>query len=324
MSYRYRNNSTDFSRTKVTFGELAYEHNILTKMINSLIKHAGVDPEWIQESRKKAKASHENLMRYNMTIIEQKAALQDDLDEYTYGDTKVKSGYSKVNKQLGALIYNAMVRQERILLLQEKYLNLDEVQMEADKGGLKASSLFSNINTAHSYYGGGGVMISGKKDADPMDVDYTEEVEDEMTYCTTTQKRVSTGKKRVKNWTIKYNVDQNWMDDVYENKIQYTDIGGKQCLVTQAKEVEEHELKDQGIKLYDCTVIYTKIPVSDNHWRIPAGQPRTWFNVEKRHVAVQSLPSGGVQQASGKDASWAIRTMKMRMKSTMMKQMGLK
>ena len=317
--YRYGRSANNFEVTEnVTYEGLASQHKALSKMINNLIHHSNLDQDTVKAMRAEAKKNPAELIKHNKTLIQQKAALLSRVDTYGFSNqaTTTNYVYEEIKTSLTNLIYSAMIRQECILVVQKDYLELDEIQVSADKSAIKADEFWWNIKTDIGYQNK--IILRGKKDADPLTYDYEEELEDRKCY--------STGKmqKQIRESTLTYHINQDWYDNVYKKGIARSDIGGKAVLVTSAKEIEEHELKDQSVKLFDCTTIYTKLPVGTNTWRMPSGSSKKHFFIEPRHIAVQTLPSGETVQASGKDKSWAIRTMKMRMKASMLKQMGVK
>lgn len=323
MYYRRHGYSAVPVDTNVTYEDLAKQHKGLSKLINNLIYHSGLNAEWVAHTRSLAKEECRDRTSKLRTAIEKKCSLLQPVQpSYSLKQTgdEINVTYNPIIKPIMDSIFCAMVRQECILEVQKNFLNIDNVQAEADQGAIAASRAWASVQTDIGYYNQ--VTFSGVKGADPMNVTYTEELEDNKYYDYNTRKYITKGKK-VKKSESMIGINENWIEDVQKKGLQYTDIGGKNCLVTSAKEVEEHELKDQNVKLYDCTVCYTLRPLSANSWQSQAGEPAKWFHVEKRHVAVQKLPSGSTEQASGKDKSWAIRTMKARMKRTMMKQMGL-
>lgn len=118
-------------------------------------------------------------------------------------------------------------------------------------------------------------------------------------------------------------VDGSYIDVIKANNIDVVDIGGKACLTMKAEEITEHELVEDGVKLFKAKVMYTKVARGVNTWRLLPGEAREIINVEDKYIAVQSLDSSPDIIATGKDQSWAIRTMRGRMKKKMMKIMGL-
>ena len=320
--YRYVNEDLSSPRMNATYEDLAAEHKTLSGLINNLLRHSGLSSEFVSHAREKAKECCKDSVNRITTAIQRKAVLQRDVNEHYYtnkGTTVTNPAFENITAHLCNLIYNAMVRQENILEVQANYLDLDEDAVNADKSGIKAASLFAVWAQTDTGYRNN-VLIKGTVDADPTVSAYEEKLEEATNY----QCPNRTKYKRVCESTHTYEVNQSWYADVFENGIAQTDIGGKKCLTTSAKLIEEHELKDQDVALYDCNVIYTKKPIDANTWNTKPGEPKAWFHIEARHVAVQTLPSGKKEIATGKDKSWAIRTMKMRMKSNMMKQMGLK
>ena len=107
-------------------------------------------------------------------------------------------------------------------------------------------------------------------------------------------------------------IGSNWDETVGNNGISTVDIAGKKCITLCAELVEQHELVDDGVKLYTAKVMYTKVPRSMNTWRLSEQDFESIVNIEDRVIAVEETNSNTFI-TTGKDLSWAIRTMKGRM-----------
>lgn len=125
------------------------------------------------------------------------------------------------------------------------------------------------------------------------------------------------------HWEAKLTVDGNWYKDVVDHKIAKVDIGGKMCLTLCADEIMEHDLLDEDVKLYQAKVAYTKVPQGVSCWSGALGDGAKSIFVEDKVIAVQTLPGGPPIITTGKDKSWAVRTMKMRMRKKIFDMMDL-
>ena len=120
-----------------------------------------------------------------------------------------------------------------------------------------------------------------------------------------------------------YEIDHNWIEDVYNTGIRVVDIGGKNCLPLWANEIKDHELLDDDVRLFESEVLYTKVPYNMSTNRMKPSEAKNMVFTEPRIIAVQSFPASDPIITTGKDKSWAIRTMKGRMKKKMLKAMGI-
>ena len=118
-------------------------------------------------------------------------------------------------------------------------------------------------------------------------------------------------------------VDHTYKTVIEENGIEVVDIGNKMCLTLSAEEIEDHDLKDQNVKLFKAKVAFTKVGRDVNRWSMKKEDCEGILQIEEKYIAVQHLVSGEKQVATGKDEHWAIRTMKSRMKRKMLKMMDI-
>ena len=121
-----------------------------------------------------------------------------------------------------------------------------------------------------------------------------------------------------------------YVDGTYSNLIKQmgfhiVDIAGKACLTISADEITGHELEDKGVRLFNSKVIYTKVPRTIDSWGMTSDEAKSIFHVEDKVIAVQPPhgEGGSPTIATGKDQSWAVRTMKGRLKKRMYAMMGV-
>ena len=118
-------------------------------------------------------------------------------------------------------------------------------------------------------------------------------------------------------------VDHTWWDDVHLNDIAKVDIGGKACLTLEAEEIMEHELLCDDVRLFQAKVLYTKMPSYIDPFRMKANEAFDIVHVEDKVIAIQNLPDSSPIITTGKNQSWAVRTMKGRMKKKIVDIMGI-
>ena len=132
-------------------------------------------------------------------------------------------------------------------------------------------------------------------------------------------------------------IKSDWKEKVFDYGFQTTDIAGKVVMVLDAMErkpgsfVQNLDLPD--VELFDIKVGYAIIPQDSNVWQI-ARQPdvdgvsaldthkrATVYNKDLVLSRIKNT-DGSYTLATGKDAEWSQRTLKMRVKRQMLKQMG--
>lgn len=124
------------------------------------------------------------------------------------------------------------------------------------------------------------------------------------------------------NGTAIFYVDENYIKNVKDNGIEVVDIAGKEVLTLAATKVDDHDMVDQGVELFEATVAYAKVPRDVDTWQMTEDDVDKIFHCEQKFIA-KWVNTSSTHIATGKDASWALRTMRSRMKKDMMKQMGL-
>ena len=119
-------------------------------------------------------------------------------------------------------------------------------------------------------------------------------------------------------------VDATWLA-VKEAGLTTVDLAGKPAMPLWLDEIpeEDNPLSDDGVKLYNTEVLYTKVPQSMSAWSMSMQDFQSIVHKESRVIAVQDVNEGQPIVATGKDASWAIRTMRGRMKKRMFEIMDI-
>lgn len=319
--------------------ELMKEHRVLHDLINYLINLASITSETIKEMRQSAKETALNATAsssygygYRQINSTTDIAKRDKLLKYSTSEISYRNSYTKpegignvnykgVYNNYLKLIQSSMNRQECLIRLVNEYANIDNIQANADKGADRARLAYHQIQSGTPYRWE--FQVIGKKGAKLPSVTKWK-IEERSMF---TGQRDMNGRyiyKKEPYYVPKHTwyIDETYLDTVDKYNIHTTDIAGKRCFTLKAELIEEHELKDQGVTLFKAIVGYTK--VGSNSKDTSKAGVRASIYTEERWIAVQDQNDERVEQATGKDKSWAIRTMKQRMKSTMLKKMGLK
>ena len=325
--------------------ELMKEHREIHDIINIIINKAKVSSKAIKEIRDRAKiivkeaidcggrSYHYSRYSSGKHDITTEVGRKNKLLDYStckqnwYGNSlkAIDIGNANLRGSWDAildLLQSQMIRQECLIELVDNYLNLDPIQADADSAAVEARRAYQRIQTGFPY--GWSVNIMGKP-GKGKERKFTWKQNKNSRYDRTKGGYVDVLEHMPR---VTWYVDETYMDTVHKYKIHTTDIAGKKCFVKHAELITGHELESQDVKLFKAVVGYTKVPVDFDSWgstrvKSKADIRACIFN-EERWIAVQELPDGRREQASGKDQSWAIRTMKQRMKSTMLRTMGLK
>ena len=290
--------------------EYKAEHKAIQNQIEAIVQTAFYTPKELGMIRESAKTSVQDELKNEKTKIQGRNRLADPrCAQYCYSSVSTESTAPAECKDTRTItdtcLTTLMKRQECITQLVNTYLKVDQETIDAEEAMLRMTTLISN-NTYNIGYNN---SIRAKV-GDKGKIEVTEE---ECNW-----------RKGTFNWKAKVHVDSTWIDKVYKNKIAKVDIAGKTVMTLDADEIMDHELKDQNVRMWDATVFYSKVPSNVNPNYAPKGTWKQILHKEKRVIVVETLPSGDTQMATGKDISWATRTMRMRMKSSMLKQMGLK
>ena len=131
---------------------------------------------------------------------------------------------------------------------------------------------------------------------------------------------------------VKATVNKKWLDTVIEANIGLVETGGSNAIVLEAIEAPE-ECTEPDTKLYKIRVAFIKGTAEQRdkttYWNF-----RMLSDSEKKQVYLEMLQDQwmylavqtnhtSTMQATGKDASWAQRTLRMRTKKTALKALGL-
>ena len=138
-------------------------------------------------------------------------------------------------------------------------------------------------------------------------------------------------------YNYKAYIKSDWKEKVFDYGIQTTDIAGKVVMVLDAMErkpgsfVQNLDLPD--VELFDIKVGYAIIPQDTNIWQLAREPDVDGVNALEAHkratvynkdLVLSRIKNtdGSYTIATGKDAEWSQRTLKMRVKREMLKQMG--
>ena len=341
---------------EVTKEQLMKEHRSIHDLLTTILNRIQLNYKAIKSMRKVAKnhaLETTNKDRYGydrqlMTEIKKKEKLlkystarsagwpkygEDKIDESYINNDNLKANYAG----LFDLIQEMMTRQECLIRVVNEFMDLCPIQANADRASEIASGAYRSIMTGLPYRwgnpsikgepgkGGRGIVKWTVK----QDYYYDHANKDmngnptKITYDIVTPR-------------IEWYVDEKYIANVKGNQITTCDIAGKKCFTLCAEEELNHELSNQDVRLFKAVVGYTKIPLDFDHggygWsRKPTktvieqkANIRNVIYTEERWIAIQDQDGKRIMEATGKDKSWAIRTMKQRMKTSMLKQMGLK
>ena len=122
----------------------------------------------------------------------------------------------------------------------------------------------------------------------------------------------------------------DWCVKVHEQGLAQTDIAGKTVLVLDAEPVTPKRVDLEGVNLFKIKVGYSLVPIGSNAWVWGGGSSATQqqereatVNNKDLYLAYVTDTDGQKILATGKDEEWAQRTLKMRLKRTMLKTMGV-
>ena len=286
---------------------LNYEHKQLSRMINTIAEIANIPPDVLGDIRNKAKVTTQGIVNSTKTspTVKKEKLLDEKNTNPPFYFNEGEPKYKEFNATRAAMlehIMSMMMRQENILEYQRNYANIDPNIEKADKAARKAYRKWRANE--------GPIGWRNK-------IDIEAKVGEGATYDFNYNPSET-------SFTAIIYVDETYMDTVEANNINVVDIAGKPVITLKAEEIIGHELEDNNVRLFKATVGYTKVSRGINTYRLKCEEEaRSLIRIEEKWIAFQELPNGRIT-ATGKDKAWAIRTMKSRMKLTMMKQMGLK
>ena len=235
------------------------------------------------------------------------------------------------------LMQEMMTRQECLIRVVNEYMDLCPIQALADRAAETAQRAYQQIATGLPYRWHNPKITGKPMKGGTYKIKW--KLEEDFYYDHNNKDANGNPTKITYNYAIpkiQWYVDEHYISNVKDNKIEVCDIAGKRCFTLSAVEELNHELSNDGVRLFKAIVGYTKIPLTfeDNgyHWRRSNHKTlqeqkaniRAVIHTEERWIAIQDQNGERIMEATGKDKSWAIRTMKQRMKTSMLKKMGLK
>lgn len=132
------------------------------------------------------------------------------------------------------------------------------------------------------------------------------------------QKKVSINGYANYGSTAIVGISDTWDEDVYAKGLSTIEFQSKYVMPLSLKVVPNAELTAEGVTLYKGHIAYTYVPRAN-----PATFLET-IRTEEKYIAVQYSPEGRPAIiATGKDESWAVRTMKGRLRSNLLNQLDL-
>lgn len=323
--------------------ELMKEHRSIHDLINQLITKCDISHSAIKSMRSRAKHSanevvdkgrNSNYHYRNQMDLSTQIGRREKLMKYntsniglnTYGDSKIHAedvGNLRLRanwRHILELVQSQMMRQECLIKVVNEYLSIDMTQAKADNGAVEAHSCYRRISTNLPY--SWNLTVKGEKGKSRMIIRWKQG--EDSYYDSSAAGYV---KYTSHTPTITYYIDETYMDIINKYGIGTTDIAGKRVFTTKAELITGHELEADDVKLFKAMVGYTKVPLDFDTYRGKnlgdKKKIRGCIYHEERWIAVQELPDGKRQMATGKDKSWAIRTMKQRMKTQMLKMMDI-
>jgi len=132
-------------------------------------------------------------------------------------------------------------------------------------------------------------------------------------------------------WYYRTYLKPTWGTDVYDKGIALQDIAGKRVMVLDAEELPYTGPLGGNSKLYLIKVGYSLIPIdgSCNFWGTNYTEQEkidianSTAHNKDLYLMTTDLTDGTTMSATGKDDEWAERTLKSRLKRTMLKTMKI-
>lgn len=304
------------NNTFIDIAELEHKYRAYTKLRNTVLHHFQAESVFDEVYP----LIYEAVLR----IAEGKLSLVESIDylngAYSPGyrcDTKVytivrdavnKTSMESITEGTQTYVLSIIVCMAALRLLMDKYSIIDDNDVKASGAAREAHSIFkNNIETNIGYYSNIDI-VSGVSGA----LDYKEEP------------RSGYGNNLSQKFRFEatIGVDYKWYDNVKGNGITQVDIGGKNALTLSAKEILGHPLESDGVRLFQSKVLYTKVPQTISTYALKVNEGASLIHIEDKVIAIQQLTDSCVI-TTGKDESWAVRTMRGRMKKKMMNMMDL-
>lgn len=228
------------------------------------------------------------------------------MSQWDISELSPKLSLKSINKSIANYCDAICSRKAALLMLRDHLSKVDTWAVRCSDAAVKAGRLFNSIKTHTGYH----IDINFTHELPPGTIDYIHENVSHNGYIRYTN-------------TVNFGIDGNWFTNVVENGIERVDIAGKEVMTTWAEEIPEHELLDEGVKLFKATVAVTQMKRDYSSWSLTPEQVENVIRLEEKVIAIQQLTSEPDIITTGKDISWAVRTMKGRMKKKMYDMMDL-
>lgn len=340
---------------EVTKEELMKEHRSIHDLLTTILNRTQINYKAIKSMRDRAKNHAIETVspsRYTHrsdcdTAIKRKEKLlkystarncgwekygSNAIDETYINNENLRANYNGIFD----LLQEMMCRQECLIKVVNEYMDLCPIQASADKASEIAARAYNGISTGLPYRWGNPKVVGKPGNGGKCSIKWKLEKDYHYDYS----QKDANGHALKVEYDIVYPkitwfVDEKYIANVKDNQITTCDIAGKKCFTLCAEEELNHELSSQDVRLFKAVVGYTKVPITFDHgygWGRRTHKTileqktavRSVIYTEERWIAVQDQNGSRIMEATGKDKSWAIRTMKQRMKTSMLKQMGLK
>ena len=299
----------------VNVADCLAEIDELTKAMKTVMNHYNIPMNYFDNYKEQIRESITNgVENHNRSIPEQIKELMEYSTSafgYRFGDQMeelfTKSSAKHTSGAIARLLTTQFSRGVAMRILIDKYSHYDDWTVKSSQGLVVANRQWrSRVLTSTGYYMNTSIALSDKDNP----VGTLVGVEDQSN----THSRGQTD--------IKFYIDGHWTDNVFNNGIAVVDIAGKPVLTLCATLIEDHDLLNDNVEMWQAKVAYTKVPKTLNTWRMQSGDWKQCMHIEDKVIAKQTLPSSTFI-TTGKDLSWATRTMRMRMKKEMFKLMDI-
>jgi len=132
-------------------------------------------------------------------------------------------------------------------------------------------------------------------------------------------------------WNYHIYLKPTWAADVYDKGIALTDVAGKRVMIADAEEIPYTGILGSQVSLYLVKIAYSLVPQDSAYdmWGKSYTETekydlvRSTVHLEDKYLMTTQLTDGTLITATGKDDEWAERTLKSRLKRTMLKTMKI-
>ena len=297
---------------KINLEKVTEEHEALIKTRNMMQNHYGISDDSWTELHSNAMEGTVDVYKNSDSVaegIQNVKRINRDRTDYTFGNSwrkehlKNKISSMHINNPTFSYLASIASRMAALEYLRDTLSKINEWDVKCSEAAVKADREFRyKVKTSVGWQ---------------TEIKFTHEIP------VGTMDMLLNNPDNYNRNTIYFGVDGHWLTDVDANHIAVVDIAGKSCLTLCATEIAEHELIDDDVKLYQAKVCYTKVPRDVSSWRMGANEINKVFHLEDKVIAVQSLPATKPIITTGKDKSWAVRTMRGRMKKKMFDLMDI-